>query len=412
VPTPKPHVILIAYHFPPAPEMGALRPFRFYKYLTRMGFSCHVVTAARPEPIYSSDINFVEDELRAIWEDSKKQRLSRQAYQEWLVRRLLFPGHIGIVWSFRAASRCHQIISAHPQERFVLFSTYPPLGTLLAGLLVRLRERIPWIADFRDPLGVGLGDATVSRKDQFWNRRLEATVFRTAHAVIANVDGAAQLWRSRFPKASAKLNVTCNGFDPESAPHAREIPVGRPRLIVHAGGLYQGRSPQMIVESLARLRATGVPEALASGILLVGDSDTKVGLDRPLYQQAQQEGWLKLRPSVSRMEALRLIEEADGLLLIQPQSFVQLPGKIFEYICIGRPVLALAPRASAVENILASAGTPYACIYPDDAPEVADGKLLEFLRLPSTPAPYNSWFQNNFNAEVQARQLASLIEDA
>ena len=35
---PKPHVILIAYHFPPGPEMGAVRPYRFYKYLTRMGY--------------------------------------------------------------------------------------------------------------------------------------------------------------------------------------------------------------------------------------------------------------------------------------------------------------------------------------------------------------------------------------
>ena len=46
MPNAKPHVILIAYHFPPGPEIGAVRPYRFYKYLTRMGYRCHVITAS------------------------------------------------------------------------------------------------------------------------------------------------------------------------------------------------------------------------------------------------------------------------------------------------------------------------------------------------------------------------------
>ena len=41
------------------------------------------------------------------------------------------------------------------REKFVVFSTYPPLGVIPAGLMAYLRDRLPWIADFRDPLSVG-----------------------------------------------------------------------------------------------------------------------------------------------------------------------------------------------------------------------------------------------------------------
>ena len=407
---PKPHVILIAYHFPPGPEMGAVRPYRFYKYLKRMGYTCHVITASAQTET-NADVTFLADDLRAIWEGAGEQRKSFRAYQELLVRKIAYPGHIGIMWSMAAAAECHRLVRKYAGEKFVVFSTYPPLGVIPAGLMAYLRDRLPWIADFRDPLSSGLGDAFVSARQRFWNNQLEARVFRQASAVIANVEGAAEMWRKRYPRAARKLNVIPNGFDPEDAPLARAIPPRVHKLIVHAGGLYHGRTPNAMVESLARLRTSGAPEAMAAKILLVGHVDVKTGLDQALYETAQREGWLEMRAQVARSDAQRLLEEADGLLLVQPQSDVQVPGKLFEYICIGRPVLALVPRASAIEEILAKSGIQQVCIYGDDAAAAADRKLLEFLRLPSTASEASAWFRTNFNAEEQTKKLAEIVDE-
>src|ERR1700759_3987686 len=118
---PKPHIILIAHHFPPGPEMGAIRPYRFYKYLKRMGYPCHVITAsAQTEP--NPDVTFIRDDLREIWEGAGEQKKSFRASQELLVRKTASPGHIGIMWSFAAAARCHQLVRQQPGERFVVFS--------------------------------------------------------------------------------------------------------------------------------------------------------------------------------------------------------------------------------------------------------------------------------------------------
>ncbi len=406
---PKPHVILIAHHFPPGPEMGAIRPYRFYKYLKRMGYPCHAITASA-QTESNPDVTFIHDDLRELWDGTSEQQKSFKAYQELLVRKIAFPGHIGIMWSFAAAARCHELVRKYPDEKFVVFSTYPPLGVIPAGLMAYLRDRLPWIADFRDPLSSGLGEEFLSANQRFWNHQLEARVFRQASAIIANVEGAAEMWRKRYPRAARKLHVIPNGFDPEDAPRARDIPERQQKLIVHAGGLYHGRTPNAIIEALARLRATHAPEALAVKILLVGHVDVKTGLDQARYDAAQREGWLEMQAQVPRSEAQCLLEEADALLLVQPQSDVQVPGKLFEYLCIGRPILAIVPRASAIENILLKSGIPHVCIYGDDEPAAADQKLLKFLRLPSAPAAASEWFRTNFNAEEQTRKLAEIVD--
>ena len=177
-----------------------------------------------------------------------------KAYQELLVRKIAFPGHIGIMWAIAAAARCHRLVRQHPDERFVVFSTYPPLGVIPAGLMAYLRDRLPWIADFRDPLGVGLGDEFTSGNQRFWNHQLEARVFRQASAVIANVEGAGEMWRKRYPRAARKLHVIPNGFDPEDVPTRAKFR-GVQKILLHAGALYHGRNPNAIVESLGRLRA-------------------------------------------------------------------------------------------------------------------------------------------------------------
>ncbi len=410
MPQAKPHVILIAYYFPPAPEIGGLRPFRFYKYLKRIGYECHVITASEQGKDCPPDVMVVPDELRAVWEGAASGPRSARANKELLVRKLMFPGHIGILWARDVAARCRMIVREHPQEKFVLFSTYPPLGALLAGLMTRVREKIPWIADFRDPIS-GVETELLAMRTRFWNRALEGFTFRTAQAVLANAEAAAAVWRGRYPTAEQKLHVIWNGFDPESDLRPRAIPARIQKLIVHAGALYHGRNPNAIVESLARLRAKRTPEALSANVLLLGSIDAKAGVNRALCEQAQRDDWLELRPTVPRDESQRLMEEADGLLLVQPQSQVQVPGKLFEYICIGRPILALVPRSSAVEEILQKAAMPHVCIYTDDSAETTDDKLVKYLQLPNTPTPANDWFRNTFNAENQTAQLASIVDE-
>jgi hypothetical protein len=105
-----------------------------------------------------------------------------------------------------------------------------------------------------------------------------------------------------------------------------------------------------------------------------------------------------------------MIGEADLLLLLLPLSEIQVPAKLFEYLCIGRPIVAVVQRGSATEYILTRSGVPHVCIYPDDEPAVRDSKLLACLRLPSNPVRFNSWFESHFHSGYQGAQLAAIID--
>lgn len=404
----KAQVILIAYYFPPNPAIGAARPYRFYKYLKRAGYRCHVITASDPGAAASPDVHFIPDDVAPLWESPGKGCLPFKAHVERMVRRFALPGDLGIVWSVEAARRCRAIVRRNRGGRFVLFSSYPPGGVLLAGLLAAYRERIPWIADFRDPLaGPDPGRLRFAGPIV---AGLRAAVFRKAGAIIANTELMGAGWASAFPRARSRMHVIWNGFDPEERPTARGIPARPYRLLVHAGTLYVGRNPNLILESLARLRETE-PEAHAVRVLLVGPLECDAGLDEALCARTAREDWLDFRPkTIPQHEARKATEEADLLLLLQPQSKIQVPGKLFEYISIGRPIVAVVPRSSTAEYVLAHAGVPHVCIYPDDEPAVRDGKLLEALRFSSEPVRFNSWFGDRFQAARQAAQLAEIID--
>jgi glycosyltransferase involved in cell wall biosynthesis len=407
----KPHIILIAYHFPPGQEIGGLRPYRFYKYLKRMGYGCYVITATKQQESAPEDVIYVPDEAHATREGRSNARNSLTSNFELLIRKLFFPGHIGLVWAGEVTPRCRQIRVQHPEQKLIVLSTFPPLGVVIAGLIVKWRERLPWVADFRDPVEIGRKVKHSSSVTRFSSYLLERAVFRKSNVVVANVPAAAAMLASRYPWAQSKLHVIWNGFDPEEQPRARPLSTRREKVVVHAGELYLARNPGPLVESLSRLRRTGAAEAQSVRILLLGPTEFRESDLNTIWQAALNEGWVQFRPAVPKSESQQIMEEADGLLLIQPQTAIQVPGKLFQYICIGRPILALVPPSSAVEFILARAGVPYVCLHTDDRNEDFDRKLLEYLRLPPEAIAYSEWFEQNFNAEYQTKQLAAILEN-
>lgn len=105
-----------------------------------------------------------------------------------------------------------------------------------------------------------------------------------------------------------------------------------------------------------------------------------------------------------------VVRRSDGLLLVQPQSVLQVPGKLFEYLQIGRPILAYVPRNTPIERILQKSGVPFECVYTGSKPEEVDASLERFFSLNGDQQSPNSWFEHEFSAENQSRTLSDLIQ--
>ena len=391
-------LLLVAYSFPPENVSGAARPFRFYRYLPEFGISPLVITASQ-QNLGKADVVFVRDVPRELPRKAFSWHLER------IVRKFLLPGQSGLTWSRAAAARGCKLIPGH--HRAAVLSTSPPISVHMAALRMKKNLGIPWIADFRDPMHPSAD--IVPQKSVY--TILEAFFFKHADAIIANTDAVARLWSMRYPDHREKIHVIWNGFDPDEVISAAPIPQRKFKHIVHVGELYAGRHPGPILVSMQRLVARGtlLPDSLR--LSLIGSSSDAEIPDIDVLRQLARAGIVEYVPSQIPKDQARLVAcQADALLLLQPQSGLHLPAKIFEYIRIGRPVLALVRRDSPSEHILSRCGIVYRAIYPDDPPEEVDRKIIEFLALPSDPIAPNKWFIEQFDALRQTETLSSIVE--
>lgn len=391
-------ILLLAYHFPPDPSIGGARPYRFYMHLPAAGWQPHIVTAAA-QPHADPNITAIPDPFCSNSAFSVSWQLER------LARKLLVPGQTGTVWSSSAAAAARQWLRSAPQNA-VLLTTAPPLGVLLAGLMIKRRTGIPWIADFRDPMAPlhGSTPATI--------RYIERLTVEKADLVIVNTDVLAARWRKIYPQWAHKIRVLWNGYDPADGISATPWRPGECRRVCHVGALYGGRTPDILLRSVERLIASGRISNGSVRVTLVGPTDRQPFEDPKLVERARRAGWLDFSDrSVSQQQARQICEESDVLLLLQPQSDHQVPAKLFEYVRYGRPILAVVPPRSSVEELLALSGVPYRCVYPQQSAEEIDAAVLEALTMPSAKIAVSERFAQTFSARPQAEQLARYLDE-
>lgn len=403
-------LLLVAYHYPPENAIGGARPARFVKYLPEAGWDCQIFTAA-PQTQVQHNVHFVEDHTRGLWGDgvcpnSKVPAIRK--YSELALRRFFFSGMPGLTWWRDASAAATRLVRQSVQTPEAVLSTFPPLPTHLAGRRLARTLGVPWIADYRDPFPHQVLTG-MSRLSAMMYQAIESRFFREADAIILNTEAMAEMYRVRYPNHAGKMHVIWNGFDPEDLVKPLVVPRRPSRILSHVGTLYSGRNPVAILESLERLRAAGDAEALRCKIQLAGPNFSSPR-EQEVLDRCTAAGWVDVKNALlPQAEARQLALEADGLLLLQPQSGIQVPGKTFEYLRTGRPILSLAPLNSPIEWILNRSGIRHTCLYPDDPPGETDHKLREFLCGDwGTGAP-NEWFEMNFNAAHQVHQLTEIL---
>jgi glycosyltransferase involved in cell wall biosynthesis len=330
---------------------------------------------------------------------------------ESLASRIVFPYDERYSW-YRSAERAAADLLAEIPIRLV-FSTSPPISCHIAAGRIKRKFHLKWVADFRDPLCNNFGRTKFVPKllDPWFERRF----FGEADILIANTDAAAKDWRGRYPQFASRIHVIYNGFDPDQVPQPLPIPPRSYRTLLHAGSLYYNPYPLALFRAIEALRQRGRLDSSKLRVNFVGDIEDKSLLTTPSFLSLQAAGMLECLPrAVPAAEARRMACESDFLLALdrwQSSRNLQIPAKIFDYIPIGRPILAFTSHGTALEYVLSRSGVPHVCLYPEDSPEQLEKKLLAFLALPSDPVPPRAEFMESFSGRSQTAQLARLLDD-
>ncbi len=299
-------------------------------------------------------------------------RERRGGWMDWTSWWLQIPD-LMVGWLPAGLKAAQRAVGRHHCQ--AIYSTAPQWTAHLIALLTKRLTGLPWVADFRDPWRSSpwrkIPYPSVDRYDGW----LEGRVVREADWVVCNTEPLREDFVRRFPELSSKFVTVPNGFDPEEFADLRaQRPVGGDKVVLsHAGWFYGQRRPEPTFRAL-RLLQEGAPPSTQVCLQLLGHPHYEGKHLKGLAAEHGVEPLVLVRGEVPHRQALELMRGSDIQLLVGFNGVgadLQVPAKLFEYFGVGKPVLALAPRRSAIADMMARSGIEGEVCDPDDPQQIA-----------------------------------------
>ena len=374
----KTRLLMVSYLFPPVGGVGVQRALSLAKYLPKSGFEVHVLkawNAAAPlrDPELLKEVPpevhvhraftpelpfYVRKKLwRFFSRPSTKNTgkgpgvptglIARCAqFVTGSVRRLLSP-EPEVLWVPFAIRKARRLVKKHGIDTVLV--TAPPFSAFLVGnALKRQFPHLKYVADVRDDwLRYVLNDLGFQNSPQIKRRaaEIERATATLADLVVFATRSFMRGYQDRYPdQPASKFAYLPNGYDAasfsEAPPRTRS---GQKIVVTYVGSVYRATSPRGYLKAL-----DGAPDELRSQFetRFIGRiSDEEMDLLRGHKGSVQFLGFLPHK------EALLKMLDSAYLLLTVNNDFA-IPGKMFEYLATGIPILATAPAGSEVATLM------------------------------------------------------------
>ena len=233
----------------------------------------------------------------------------------------------------------------------------PPHSMHLVGRRVKKITGVTWVADFRDPWSDWdiLDILKVSRPAMFFHKKLEQSVLKQADMILTTSSVLRD--RFRFYAPTARVEKITNGVDEEDFEKIKyDSSDGKFRL-VHLGLLNELRNPVLLWEVLEEL--CDEQEGFQSDLEVVLGGMVSGSILDFIQTKKNLSLCLKVIDYVSHQEAISWYNRASVQLLLLNQTEkanLTIPGKLFEYLYLGNPILALGPTENDTNRILLDSG--------------------------------------------------------
>lgn len=280
---------------------------------------------------------------------SKENRSLSHRISVWIRMNFFIPdARVG--WYHYAKKEIYKIISEHTIRAIVVVA--PPHSSHLAGWRVSREKGIPFIPLFIDPWvdivyyrGMKRSSLTL-----MIDNYLEQRVLTDSAASIFVTASMKEDYIRKYPSLAEKSSVLYWGYSEENfedlKPFRKEK--GEPVTVLHSGNIFDYQNIPLFWRYIQRKIAAGADIRLRfTGSVSPGirAAITEHGLD----SVTEYSGFLPYAEVVNQMI------RADFLLVCATEKR-HLPGKLFEYIRCGRPVIAFGDDNAEVEAILCETG--------------------------------------------------------
>lgn len=391
---------MISYYWPPAGGVSVLRTLKIAKYLRAYGWEPVIFTTSNASFPYIDEGNLKDvpegievikrpilepfDVFKKLSGRKKEERLDNilQVRSEnsnffesigiW-VRANFFIPDARSFWIKPSVRYLKKYLENNPVD--AIFSDGPPHTNTVIANKISQHFSIPWLADFQDPWTQAdyYEMFPIGKIAHNIHSKMEQSVFENANKITI----ASPSWATDLESIGAKdVDTIYYGYDESDFIDLADEKADK-ITITHAGLLGIDRFPEKFFLAIKDVIDADHEAKNKLRLKLVGQVDFEIksklgewGLD----EICQFEDF------IPRKEVLKMNQKAHLLLLpLNKASNAKgrLPGKLYEYIRSGTPVLAFGAIDSDAATILADTGCGRTITYEDD--DNAKKVIMELL---------------------------------
>lgn len=381
-------IIALSFHYPPNGASGSIRNHKMLSALAKEGVELNIQVGERggkfgdPEILPGTTINrcrcfypldwllslrnklSVGNQKKASDDETRDKehlpsRVSENDYQpvsngfrDFITDLLTTPDR-ELMWFFTSVYSA--IRNNRRTEVDLIYAIGKPWIALIAGVALASWFRKPLVIDFMDPWYSNPTRRKKAKILEWYESKLEGWVIARADWVIANTQELKEDFINRHPRAKEKVGVITCGFDPaDFAPVQAEKASSNnePLTVIHTGSLYAMRNPVNVLKALSLILAEGNISKDKLRFQFVGDITLINQEVTDLVESLQTSGILEMYARMPYGDALKMLENADIAMIIQPVTKLQIPAKLYEYVSAQKPIFAIAENEGAVERIV------------------------------------------------------------
>ena len=379
----QPHLLYLAFFFPPSRASGVYRAVGTVRAFVEAGWRVTVITTTerffadefgsidaslidavpKEADIVRVPFSFRETNTPPVHEMgwfrgnfpllvASMARGARRLRSRWSVRRARSTESTQMddrytSWIEPVVARSRQIHATNRIDH--VLATGNPYSSFEAARIIAGGAGVGYTIDYRDPWAFDMRTGTEAKRSPATRIAEERIVSQASSCVQVN-DAIAEAYRRLFPLDAAKQHVVMNGFDPETIPPARGPYTGGPLNFGMLGTVTDLWPLGPIFEAWSTLRPL-LPEGsmLRLGGYLGYFERNVDGLSSALPSRA--DGFIYQGP-VPHAKVADFYADLDVIVVPLFGGSMVTAGKLFEVAATGRPFVCVQPSVGGGRRLL------------------------------------------------------------